>query len=114
MPCTDPRDVTHLEEAFDLGTPDIRQWELELIWAAVELKLMILSNHASRAAEEESVPEAAVWRVIREGSASSKDIDAPGRRKVGINFDGKIRGGRWIRAKVSWQVRYVVATVHTV
>jgi hypothetical protein len=36
MPCTDPRDVTRLDEAFDLTTTDIRQWELDLIWKAEE------------------------------------------------------------------------------
>jgi hypothetical protein len=113
MPCTDPRDVSCLEEAFDLTTPSILPWELELIWSAVALDVMILSNHAWRAAADESIPKAAVWRVVREGRPSSKDISSLGFRKVGINFEGKIRGGRRIRAKVSWQLRYVVATVHT-
>jgi hypothetical protein len=34
MPCTDPRDVTRLAQAFDLTTAEIVQWELELIWRA--------------------------------------------------------------------------------
>ncbi len=34
-------------------------------------------------------------------------------RQPGINFEGRIVGGHWIRVKVSWFVGYVVATVHT-
>ncbi|HTD35665.1 MAG TPA: hypothetical protein VK665_18590, partial [Candidatus Elarobacter sp.] len=57
MPCTDPRDVTRLGEAFDLTTTDIRQWELELIWKAEWLGLLRISSHARRAADDDSIPE---------------------------------------------------------
>jgi hypothetical protein len=114
MPCTDPRDVRSIEEAFDIATPAVLQWELELIWGAVELGVLVLSPHAERAAEDDSIPLPAIRRVIRDGVARSKDI-LPGRhRHVGINFEGKKRGGGWIRVKVSWLVRYIVATVHAV
>ena len=113
MPCTDPRDVTCLADAFDLSTTELRQWELELIWKAIDLRLLRFSPHAERAAADEAIPEQAVWRVIWDGAAQSKDL-ASGNRKTGINFEGKIRRARWIRAKVSWLVRYVIVTVHTV
>jgi len=84
-----------------------------LIWMAVGMGLVKFSPHAERAAADEAIPQPAVWRVVREGAARSKDIVAQTRR-IGINFEGKIRGARRIRVKVSWVVRYVIATVHTV
>lgn len=112
MPCADPRDVRCLAEAFDITTTDILQWELELVWRAVELGVIILSQHARQAAEDDSLPEAAIWRIVREGVARSKDVVPGDVRHVGINFEGKNRGGEWVRVKVSWLVRYVVVTVH--
>jgi len=112
MPRTDPRDVTCLEEAFDLTTPDIRQWELELIWAAVDLGLVEFPHHAARAAEDDAVPIKEILRVLRDGRARSKDVENMRKRQMGINFEGKIRGGRCIRAKVSWFRGYFIVTVH--
>jgi hypothetical protein len=112
MSCTDPRAVSCLAEAFDLTTSEIVPWELGLIRIAVELKLVVFSKHAERAAGDESIPEAAVWRVIRDGRPRSKDVTTFGGRKIGINFEAKVRGGRSVRVKVSWLVRYVVVTVH--
>jgi hypothetical protein len=112
MPCTDPRDVACLAEAFDLTTTEVLPWELKLIWRAEELNVIRFSAHATRAARDDSVVPAAVWRAIREGVPRSKDVTRDQKRQVGINFEGKRRGGGWIRAKVTWQVRYVVATVH--
>jgi hypothetical protein len=112
MPRTDPRNVTCLAEAFDLTTTEIRQWELALIWIAVSLGIVRFSRHAQQAAEDDSIPQPAIWRIINEGNPRSKDITSYGKRQVGINFEGKRRGGGWIRVKVSWQVRYTIVTVH--
>ncbi len=112
MPCTDPRDVTRLEEAFDLSTTEIQPWELELVWKAETLGLIALSGHAWRAAKDDSIPAAAIWRVVRDGMRRSKDVTTEGGRRIGINFEGKRRGGGWIRAKISWKDEYTVATVH--
>jgi hypothetical protein len=112
MPCTDPREVRSLEEAFDITTASILQWELELIWRAVELGVIILSRHARQAAKDDSVPVPAIWRIVREGIARSKDVALCDVRQVGINFEGKKRGGGWVRVKVSWLLRYIVVTVH--
>jgi hypothetical protein len=112
MPCTDPRDVTCVEEAFDLTTTDVVVWELELIRKAEELGLVIISPHAAQAAIDDSIPKAAIWRIVREGFPRSKDLSTQDDRQVGINFEGKRRGGRWFRAKVTWRVEYVIATVH--
>ena len=82
------------------------------MWRAVELRLIIVSRHARRAANDDSVPESVIWRIVREGVARSKDVIPDDMRRVGINFEGKQRGGKWVRVKVSWLVRYVVVTVH--
>jgi hypothetical protein len=113
MHCTDPRDVVCLADAFDLTTTDILQWELELVWRAVELGVIELSQHAERAAADDTVPTAALFRVIRQGLPRSKDIGMTDDRRPGINFEGKLPGRRWIRIKVSWRMRYVIVTVHT-
>ncbi|HEX3463186.1 MAG TPA: hypothetical protein VHS78_03920 [Candidatus Elarobacter sp.] len=112
MPCTDPRDVTRLDEAFDLTTTDIHQWELELIWTAEDRGELRISSHARRAADDDSIPDAAIMRVVRQGVPRSKDITRETRRQIGINFEGKRRRGGWLRAKVGWLDRYIVATVH--
>jgi len=112
MPCTNPRDVVCLADAFDLTTIAILQWELELIWAAVALGIAIISPHAREAAREDAIPIGAIWRVVREGVPRTKDVIPGDRRQIGINFEGKRRGGGWIRVKVSWLVRYVAVTVH--
>jgi len=112
MPCTDPRDVTCLGDAFDLTTTSIIQWELELIWMAEQLGLLALSTHANRAANDDSIPRMALWRIVRDGIPRSKDIGGNAHRQIGINFEGKRRGGGWIRAKVTWQHEYIVATCH--
>jgi len=114
MPCTDPRDVTSLDQAFDLTSLTIQSWELMLIWKAEELGLLELSHHAHRAARDDSIPTVAVYRVVRDGIPRSKDITMTRARHVGINFEGKRRGGGRFRAKVSWASRYVIATVHAI
>ena len=83
MHCTDPRDVVCLTDAFD------------------------------RAAADDTVPTAALFRVIRQGLPRSKDIGTTNDRRPGINFEGKLPGRRWIPIKVSWRMRYVIVTVHT-
>jgi hypothetical protein len=110
--CTDPRDVASVADAFDLATTAIHTWELHLIWAAIDLGIMRISGHAHEAAMDESVPTPAVLRVILQGVPRSKDIGQAANRFIGINFEGRIRGGRSIRVKVSWLRGYVVVTVH--
>ena len=112
MPCTDPRDVTRIEDAFDITTTDVLPWELNLIWSSEELGLLALSAHAARAAKDDSIPSGAIRRVVREGIPRSKDVTTDENRQIGINFEGKRRGGGWLRAKVTWRDAYVVATVH--
>ena len=114
MPCTDPRDVKSISDAFDLTTPDVLQWELELIWKAVHLELLVISPHARIAAKDDAIPQAAIRRIVHDGFPRSKDITAEKDRKIGINFEGKRRGGGWVRAKVTWRDGYTVVTVHAV
>jgi hypothetical protein len=104
--------VRSLEEAFDITTTNILQWELELVWRAVELRVVLISQHAWQAAKDDSIPIPAIWRIVLDGVTRSKDIVPEDQRKIGINFEGKKRGGGWARVKVSWLVGYIVATVH--
>ena len=63
---------------------------------------------------DEAIPAAELCRVIRRGTPRSKDVAVFSGRHVGINFEGKIAGGRRIRLKVSWWGGYVLVTVHAV
>jgi hypothetical protein len=105
--------IQSVEDAFDLRTTTIKPWEVALIRVALAEGLLESTLHALEAAEDELVPEAAVDRVIASGRAVSKDI-AAGPRQIGINFEGRIRGRRILRVKVSWEDCYYVPTVHTV
>jgi hypothetical protein len=108
MRCTDPRDVTRLDEAFDLTTTDIRQWELELIWSAEQLGILAVSRHAREAARDESIPPGAILRVVRDGMPRSKDIAQRSTRQIGINF----RGEAPRRRTTSHQGKLVQAVCH--
>jgi hypothetical protein len=113
VPLDDPRQVRSLHDAFDLSTPGIQLWELHLIWRAIEEGLLRFDRHAQGAAIDDAIPTREVERVIIHGRSRSKDIGGNSYRRVGINFEGRITGGQWIRVKVSWLRGYVVVTVHT-
>jgi hypothetical protein len=113
VPLDDPRQVRSLDDAFDLTTPEIQLWELHLIWRAIDEGLVRFDDHGGQAALDDAMVLSDVLRVVVGGRARSKDIDRSGYRRPGINFEGKISGGRTIRAKVSWFMGYVVVTVHT-
>jgi hypothetical protein len=64
------------------------------------------------AAVDDAIPTSEVERVVVNAGARSKDIGGKPYRRIGINFEGKVAGGQWIRVKVSWLRGYVVVTVH--
>jgi hypothetical protein len=64
------------------------------------------------AARDDALPDSAIFRIISGGIPRSKDVTTDDGRQIGINFEGKRRGGGWIRVKVTWAGRYTVATVH--
>jgi hypothetical protein len=66
------------------------------------------------AADDEMIPHLAVWQVIEHARIRTKDIDPAGTRSIGVNFEGSIRDRRRIRAKISWDRSYLIATVHTI
>jgi|ERR1700733_2097317 len=105
--------IRSIEEAFDLWTRMPTRREVALIRVALDERLIALTQHAWDAAAEESITEESVWRTVRRGSARSKDVDDHSGRQIGINFDGRPRGDREMRVKVSWQVRYFIPTVHS-
>jgi hypothetical protein len=111
---TDPSKIGCQAEAFDLSEPSVQVWELELIWTALDNGLLKISAHAAQAAIDESIPIQDIKRVIRDGRWVSKDLITGEGRQIGINFEGKVSGGRTIRAKVGWLATYWVVTVYTV
>ncbi len=113
MPLDDPRQVRSLEDAFDLTTPEVQLWELHLIWRALAEGLVRFDDHGDQARVDESIARVDVLRIVTGGIPRSKDIARSGRRQPGINFEGKVSGGRMVRVKVSWFLGYVVVTVHT-
>lgn len=113
MPLDDPRQVRSLDDAFDLTTAEIQLWELHLIWRAIAEGLVRFDDHGDQARLDESIVRSDVIRVVLGGTPRSKDTDCSARRQPGINFEGKVAGGRTVRVKVSWFLGYVVVTVHT-
>jgi hypothetical protein len=114
VPLDDPRQVRSLNDAFDLTTPEVHLWELHLIWRAISERLVRFDDHGDQARLDESIVRDDVLRVVIGGTPRSKDMDRSGHRQPGINFEGKVTGGRTVRVKVSWFLGYVVVTVHTV
>lgn len=106
--------IRSIEEAFDLSTVAIRPSEVTLIRVALSEGLIVYTLHALDAQEDEMIPDGAVDRVIESGRPASKDIHPMGPRQQGINFEGRIRGPRTIRVKVSWDDCYYIPTVHTI
>ena len=92
----------------------MRKREVALIRVAVAERLIRLTDHADDAMFDEAISEETMWYVVTRGRARSKDIDERAGRQIGINFEADDGRRRRIRVKVSWAVRYFVATVHTV
>lgn len=105
--------VHSIDEAFDLWTRKPTRREVALIRTAEAEGMIWYTPHAADAADDESIPEEVVWHTVRRGDAKSKDVDDSAGRAIGINFESA-RIVQPIRAKVSWRVRYFIATVHTV
>jgi hypothetical protein len=106
--------IQSIDEAFDLHTTKINQWEVALIRVAEAEGLLVFGGHSRAAADEEGIAENQVMQTIRSGRATSKDVDPDGPRKVGINFERTIARKRRIRVKVSWDRRHYTVTVHTI
>jgi len=106
--------IQSIEEAFDLSTRRVTKREVGLVRVAEREGLIKLTGHADDAIDDEAIPEELVWHTIRCGRARSKDNDELNGRQIGINFESV--GDRSLirlRVKVSWGLRYFIATVHT-
>jgi hypothetical protein len=101
--------------AFDYTTPEILEWELDLIHTALWREEIKIHPHAFAAAQDEDIPPVALFEAILFGKAISKDLPSNElSRKPGINFEYQIPDKRWIRVKVSFFDSYIVITVHTI
>jgi hypothetical protein len=96
--CEDVLAIRSIDEAFDLSSRKVRKR---------------FTRHAEEAMDDEAISKETAMRVIGRGTPKSKDIDDNAGRQIGINFEADADFRR-IRVKVSWELRYFVATVHTV
>ena len=102
-------------EAFDFSTPEILDWELDLIHTALWREEIKIHPHAFAAAQDENISPVALFEAILLGKAVSKDLPENDQsRKPGINFEYQIPDKRWIRVKVAHFDSHIVITVHTI
>ena len=106
--------IRSIEEAFDLSTTKIRKREVALIRIARLEHLLKLTVHAAAEADDEMIPYSAVKNLATHGNAVSKDVNDEGERQIGINFEGAVPSRRRARAKIGWEERYLIITVHTI
>jgi hypothetical protein len=106
------RDVPN---GFDFSTPEILDWELDLIHTALWREEIKIHPHAFAAAQDEDIAPVALFEAILLGDPVSKDLpEDESNRKPGINFEYQIPDKRWIRVKVTYFDSYIVITVHTI
>jgi hypothetical protein len=105
--------IRSIEEAFGLWTRKVTKREVALIRVAADERLIRFTRHAWDAADDENISDEAIRRTIQRATTRSKDLGDCAGRLIGINFDANPCLERRIRAKVSWEVRYFIATVHT-
>lgn len=106
-----------LDEAFDLTTDEIEQWELDQIQVALRMDAIQIDRHAQRAALDDGFDIDEIYTVILRGEPIDKDTstDADRKREPGINFEGEISGGRTIQLKVTYDRGwYRIATTYVI
>jgi hypothetical protein len=105
-----------LEEAFDLSTPKVLDWEVELLRMALKERRIRFEVHSLDRLLERNISPQDVSNVLAYGQVVSKDMGGSGvfDRRPGINFEGLASGNRQVRVKVSWFQGYVIVTVHVI
>ncbi len=104
-----------MPDAFDFTTSYILDWELDLIHNALDRQQIEITDHAFLAAQDDNIPPVALLEAVLIGVAVSKDLpDNQLQRIPGINFEHRIKDGRWIRVKVAWINNYAIITVYNV
>ncbi len=107
------------QKAFDFSTTEILDWELKNIDNALLREEIRITKHAQLAAQEDNVSFVQLFEAILVGILVgipvSKDLpDNKLNRIPGINYEHKIKDGRWIRIKVAWLEGYAVITVYQI
>lgn len=103
------------QKAFDFSTTEILDWELKNIDNALLREEIRITKHAQLAAQEDNVSFVQLFEAILVGTPVSKDLpDNKLNRIPGINYEHKIKDGRWIRIKVAWLEGYAVITVYQI
>lgn len=102
-------------KAFDFSTTEILDWELKNIDNALLREEIRITKHAQLAAQDDNISFVQLFEAILVGTAVSKDLpDNKKQRIPGINFEHKIKDGRWIRIKVAWLEGYAVITAYQI
>lgn len=114
-----------LEEAFDLATENIEQWELDRIHQALTMDAILLDFHVTKAAVDDGFSVDELYTVILRGTPVSKDTSTSiniskdtstsinRRRQPGINYQGQISDGRTVELKVTFSAGwYRIATAY--
>lgn len=97
---------------FDFSTPEVLDWEVRAIWAAMDADELRVSRHAREELGLDALTIEDVFDAIGYFDEVSKDLPENTRgRAPGINFDRHLGLVR-LRVKVGWRdVYYVVITV---
>jgi hypothetical protein len=104
-----------MHDAFIFSTSEIQQWELDKINHALLREEIIITTHARRAARDDRVELIYLLEAVLVGVPVSKDLPDNNLQRVpGINFEHRIKDGRWIRVKVAWIEEYAIITVYKI
>ena len=104
-----------MADAFDFSTSEILDWELEKIHNALLHEAVIITTHARKAARADRVTLVELLEAVLIGTPASKDLPNNQLDRIpGINYEHRIKDGRWIRVKVAWIEEYAVITVYTI
>ncbi|NJK44114.1 MAG: hypothetical protein HC933_07320 [Pleurocapsa sp. SU_196_0] len=102
-------------EPFDFSTPEILDWELELIHRALDQKNIEITFHALDAASDDDISPVSLLEAILVGLPVSKDLPENNLQQVpGLDFEHRLSDGRWIRVKIAWFGQYTIVTAHQI
>lgn len=93
----------NLEDAFDLSTDLIQEWELKKIRQAVEDDEILVGSHWQDKAFDLDFDIDDCYKIITSGKPREKDLPYNDKKRtVGISFVGKFDDGRRFLVKVTW------------
>jgi hypothetical protein len=98
-----------MEPGFDFTTPEVLNWEIEAIWAAIEKNELLITVHARNELNLDALTEDDLFDAIFFYDEAYKDLPSnTAGRAAGINFHRHFQNVV-IRVKVGWRETYYVA-----